>query len=358
MPVFNAAPFLDVSVGSVLAQTCPHWELILVNDGSSDDSPQRCAEFARTHANIRYVTQENAGPAAARNTGMRLACGEFIFFLDADDRLPPDALRDLLAVADAYDADMVLGNFMKQENDAPPVAQEAIFAPGGEPFKGDIRVLAGGDLLDYLRLFLNYPSNHLIVCHWARLYRRARIIEHELLVDTNMRLFEDLTFNLAFLGKVKRLVFVNRPVYVYILRTWHPSVSMTSGFDAARLTSDMCAFCRSVDDFLLDLGVTGTDAERVRCETRHALIHFAIVMIVRSCWQWYVGNRAGLYQQLHAFVSAPVLRASLSSYTPRPGNSRLLPLLMRLKWVRLLAVIAKRKGQRRYGKEKTPSHEV
>jgi hypothetical protein len=159
---------------------------------------------------------------------------------------------------------------------------------------------------------------------------------------------------LAFLGKVKSLVFVNRPVYVYLRRSQqHVSAGMAM-FDA----SDMCALYRSIDGFLSDLGITGTDAEQVRREARHTLVHYAIVHLVRACWQMNTDNRTHLYRQLHALVSAPVLRESLPCYAPRSGHSRLLPVLMRLKWVRLLAVIAKRKGQQRYGKPKVPNHEA
>jgi glycosyltransferase involved in cell wall biosynthesis len=354
MPVFNAVHFLDVSVGSVVAQTCPYWELILVDDGSSDDGLRRCAEFTRTYANIRCVAQENAGPAAARNTGVRFARGDFIFFLDADDRLLPDALHDLLAVADAHDADMVLGNFIKQENDDPPVTQAVVLAPGSEPFTGDVRVLAGNDLLGYFRRFLSHPANHLAGFCWARLYRRARIVEHGLRANESLRVLEDFAFNLAFLGKVKRFVFMNRPVYVHFRRNQHISASMVM-----LGASDLDTFYRNICNFLLDLGITDADAERVRREARHTLVHYAIVNLVYTCWQMYTaGNRAHFHRQLTALVSAPVLRESLPYYAPRSGHSRLLPLLMRLKWVRLLAIIAKKRGLQRYGKPKVPNHET
>ena len=349
MPVFNAAPFLGASVGSVLGQTVSGWELILVDDGSSDDSPRLCDEYARTHPNIHFLAQRNAGPSAARNAGVNAAHGEFVFFLDADDRLPPDALQHLLTTADEQHADIALGNFLKQENDGPLLPQPAIFAPGGKPFQGQVCELSGDNLLDYVRHFLNHPSNHLVSYCWARLYRRTLILQHGLSADENMHLFEDFAFNLAFLGKAKRLVFVNQPVYVYVLRNRHVSASMAM-LDAKRLAADMQAFCRAIDDFLGELGVGAACEEQVRREARHTLVHYAIIFIIRTCRQRIPETRARIDRELRAFLATPVLRAALPCYTPQPGNSRLLPLLMRLKLVRSLAVIAKIKGKQRYGK--------
>ncbi len=349
MPVFNAAAFLEESITSVIEQTEGNWELILVDDGSSDESPHLCAKYARTHANIRVVSQTNTGPSAARNAGVTIARGDYIFFLDADDRIPPDALHHLLSAAAANHADMVLGNFLKQENDSPPHPQPVVFSPDGEPFQGDTRILSEGALVDYVRHFLNHPSNHLVSYCWARLYRRALIVQHNLRADENMRLFEDFAFNLAFLGKAKRLIFVNQPVYVYVLRSHHMSASM-SILDARSLASDMQSFRRVIDTFMTELSVAKVLSAQVRLEVGHTLVHYAVIFIIRSCRQLAPETQARIYSQLRAFLSAPVLQESLSNYRPRQDNSRLLPILMKLKLVRLLAVMAKRKGDQRYGK--------
>ena len=300
-PVYNAAGFLAASVGSVLAQSIGDWELILVDDGSADDSLAVCKEYARTDPRIRVVAQANRGPAAARNAGVNAARGDSIF----------DA----------------------------------------EPFRGETKVLADGELLDYVRHFLHYPSNHLVSYCWARLYRRSLIVEHSLCADEDMRLFEDFAFNLAFLGKAKRLVFVNRPVYIYILRSGHASASMAL-LNAASLAADMQSFRQTIDAFMAEIGVANELAATVRREVGHTLVHYAIIFVVRTCRQLDSQNRAAILRELRRFVSSPVLRESLPLYTPRPGNSRLLPRLMKLKLVRLLAVMAQAKGNRRYGKPK------
>lgn len=86
MPIYNAADTLYASVLSVQAQTCRSWELILVDDGSSDDTLEIARELEAKDHRIRVVSQDNAGPAAARNAGIALANARIIAFLDADDR--------------------------------------------------------------------------------------------------------------------------------------------------------------------------------------------------------------------------------------------------------------------------------
>jgi len=89
VPCFNQASFLDEAIESVLAQTYPHFEVIVVDDGSTDNT----AEVASRHPGVRLVRQENRGLSAARNTGVRESSGDFLVFLDADDRLKPRALE-------------------------------------------------------------------------------------------------------------------------------------------------------------------------------------------------------------------------------------------------------------------------
>lgn len=91
MPAHNSAPFVDEAIRSVLRQTIEEWELIVVDDGSTDDTPRRLA--SHHDPRIRVIRQENAGASAARNAGAAAATAELVLFMDSDDRLRPDALQ-------------------------------------------------------------------------------------------------------------------------------------------------------------------------------------------------------------------------------------------------------------------------
>ena len=103
MPFLDGANYMREAVDSVLAQDFDDWELILVDDGSTDTSPAMAAEFARDHSNIRLVShpkRENRGLAASRIRGTEFATGKYLMFLDHDDVLFPDALSSMVQVLD------------------------------------------------------------------------------------------------------------------------------------------------------------------------------------------------------------------------------------------------------------------
>src|SRR5690242_15286562 len=100
IPCYNYARFLPDAVGSVLAQTFPNWELIVVDDGSTDATSTTARQLMARHPDrrMRVFQQPNAGPAAARNTGAERASGEYLLFLDADDMLAPTLLERTVAI--------------------------------------------------------------------------------------------------------------------------------------------------------------------------------------------------------------------------------------------------------------------
>lgn len=95
IPIYNASVFLKRCIDSVLKQTYQNFELILVNDGSSDDSGEICQHYAEKNSNIKYISKNNGGVSSARNIGFEHSCGDFICFIDADDWLEPIYIEKL-----------------------------------------------------------------------------------------------------------------------------------------------------------------------------------------------------------------------------------------------------------------------
>lgn len=110
VPVYQVKDYLRATLDSVLSQSYENWELILVDDGSSDGSGEICDEYAGKDTRIRVVHQQNQGVSAARNLGMELAEGEYLTFLDADDLIEKDYLRVLWQDAKEYGAAVVCCN--------------------------------------------------------------------------------------------------------------------------------------------------------------------------------------------------------------------------------------------------------
>lgn len=115
IPVYNMEQFVETCVDSVVAQTYPNIEIILVNDGSTDNSGILCSRIAEKHANVTLINQENCGVSVARNKGMQAAHGQHLTFLDADDTLLPNAIELLLDAANRVNADMAIGKISEKE---------------------------------------------------------------------------------------------------------------------------------------------------------------------------------------------------------------------------------------------------
>lgn len=107
IPVYNSEKYLSKCVESVLAQTYLNYEIVLINDGSVDNSAQMCDTYAEQYKNIRAFHKSNAGASSARNIGIKEATGKYIFFLDSDDWLEPTAFEKMITVAKKENADLV-----------------------------------------------------------------------------------------------------------------------------------------------------------------------------------------------------------------------------------------------------------
>ena len=112
-PVYQVEQYLPQCLDSILAQTYPHWELILVDDGSKDRSGEICEEYAKKDGRIRVIHTENRGAGAARNTGFAHATGEYVVFVDSDDYISENMIERLYMTIHKSKYDLVVCNFLR-----------------------------------------------------------------------------------------------------------------------------------------------------------------------------------------------------------------------------------------------------
>ena len=112
LPVYNVEKYIDACMESLLRQTMQDFELILVNDGSTDNSGKKCRDWCEKDSRIRLVEQENQGLSEARNSGLKIALGEYIAFIDSDDTVDEDYLKILYENAIKHDAQVSVCNYM------------------------------------------------------------------------------------------------------------------------------------------------------------------------------------------------------------------------------------------------------
>ena len=172
VPVYNAEKYLKRCVDSILKQDYPGFELILIDDGSTDGSAQICDAYAAQDTRIRVFHQENAGVSAARNLALDMAKGEYIQFLDSDDWVAPEATRLLVGSLERYDCDMVISDFYRVSGER--IAQ-----------KGDIEEEKVLSRQEFAACMIENPADFYYGVLWNKLYRRRIIEEHKIRMDTD-----------------------------------------------------------------------------------------------------------------------------------------------------------------------------
>lgn len=196
VPIYNIEKYLTQCIDSILSQTFTNFELILVDDGSTDLSGQICDNYSGSDSRVRVVHQENSGASGARNKGMSIALGEFIMFVDGDD-VVHDRMVDTLFDLAAEDVDVVsCGITDKQESiDAAIIASNSLIMSGEEAIQ---------DLL-YGKSVVSGPVCKLI----------NRRVLSDISFDESVKIAEDILFNVSYLLNVRKIIHVNSKLYFY-----------------------------------------------------------------------------------------------------------------------------------------------
>lgn len=198
MPCYQSGDTIEKSIRSVLEQTESDWELIAVNDGSTDHTAQELERLAAGDARIHVIHKENGGVSSARNAGIDASRGEWLFFLDADDLLTPDALETLLSMA-GDGLDIVCGAYAMRYID--------------EGNREEIHACAEGDLQIVLESLIRGDSALNSMC--ARLYRREMIVKRGIRAPLGVKVGEDVLFNLEAFAAARTYEMTSKVIYIY-----------------------------------------------------------------------------------------------------------------------------------------------
>ena len=214
VPVYKVEKYIRKCIESILNQTYKDFELILVDDGSPDDSGAICDEYAEQDSRIKVLHQRNAGQASARNAGLAVAKGEYISFVDSDDTVEPYMLEVLKEMFTTFGCDIAMcGHRLVQEN---------------EDFVSSVTEYQP-ELLDIESLW-NEIFGNLNNAVWNKLFKRELLDDIRFPLDLHHG--EDLIFNLEYLKKCKTGAINRIPCYNYLKRT--DSIT-TSAFSSKKI---------------------------------------------------------------------------------------------------------------------------
>lgn len=206
VPIYNVEKHVGPCIESILAQTQTDFEVIAVDDGSSDNSANKARAAAGDDARFRFVRRDNGGLSAARNTGLELARGEYVCFVDSDDRVAPTYLARLCATLEATGSPWVACGVMFCHADGREVAHPAIHGIPEPDWQeaGPVR----HDFSDWQEIVRHYPSA------WNKIYRRALI--GTMRFDEGLY-YEDHPFYYRYAKATDHMVHLPEPLYLHTL---------------------------------------------------------------------------------------------------------------------------------------------
>ena len=203
IPVYKVEKFLTRCLDSVLGQTLKEIEVILVDDGSPDNCGRICDEYAAKDKRVIVIHKKNAGVSAARNSGLEVASGEFVGFVDSDDYVAATMFEDMYRQAVLADAEMAMCQFVITDG----VTDELVHRSSGDDFE-----VLKFDNKKAFEIIADF-SCPVQVMVWNKLFKKELI--QNLCFDTNKRMAEDLEFLMRALFKSKTVVYVPYALYAY-----------------------------------------------------------------------------------------------------------------------------------------------
>lgn len=258
IPVYNAEKYVDKLLKDFMAQNLEKVEIILIDDGSKDNSFHICSEYAKKSESIVVVHQENQGASAARNKGIQLAQGNYIVFVDSDDSISPNYVENVCSICEKEQADLIqFDSYIKKA--------EEINIREFKLKEGYAR------LEDYYYYVLNQEVNE----PWDKAYKAEIIHNHDIVFDTNMTIGEDISLTLEFLRYVKK-VYVHHSANYYYERN---DAGICANAKLKHL-DDMELLCRNMKNFVSQMDLN----EQLECAANSAMLKgvFRTVGMIRN----------------------------------------------------------------------------
>jgi glycosyltransferase involved in cell wall biosynthesis len=282
---YNDAQHLPMAIRSVQRQTFRDIEILVVDDASTDSTPQVAQRLAEQDGRIRLLRldQNSGGCSRPRNVGVDAATGRYVLFLDSDDELPRRAVARLVAAAQGADADLACGRWVRRHHHPRRVI------PAHEELYARARVVAS--IADEPRLLYDSPA-------WNKLYRRTLITDNGLRFPEGM-LYEDLLFTTEAFCAANRIALVPDVVYIWHVRRQATSLSITNRGDT-RAWRDRLEAHRRIDAFLAEhkLGAALIEAKQRK------FVELDFVLFLRDLRQASAADRPDLFALATAYIAA------------------------------------------------------
>lgn len=317
VPIYNAEAYLKETLEALLSQTLEAYEIILVDNGSTDRSGEICSEYLRKHENIRCCSIEKRGPGCARNYGLSVARGRYIGFCDADDLPDREMYRTLRDSLRDFSADLALCDIYSERD-------QRRF---GFPWEGKRCFSGEGIEREFLpELIGNESDNDQKVPVWGSvvrcLYRREIIARHGICFPEELSFAEDLIFTLRYVVHCRKIYICDAALYWY--RCTPDSLMNSHSRYKENMFNERLKLVHCVEEVLS--GFRNDALLRKRLATTERC-YYAECVGNACCMR---GKRAGVrsYLKVREIVRAPEVVRAFARFDARGGRKRILYFLV------------------------------
>lgn len=221
VPIYKVEKYIKQCVESIIAQTNKDIEIVLVDDGSPDNCPAICDEYAKQDGRIIVVHKENGGLISARKAGLKASSGEYICFVDGDDWIEPDMYEHIANEVEKTKADCVITQFYFEYPDNPTKSDYKL---NHELYN---REEIEKDIFPTMLFDNKYYRFGIYPCCWTKVFKRELLEKHLFNTDNRIRMGEDIAFTYPCLMECQTIAFVDKALYHYRI---NPE-SMTKAYD-------------------------------------------------------------------------------------------------------------------------------
>lgn len=224
IPVYNTEKYLSKCIDSVLGSLYQDFEIILINDGSTDNSLRVCKHYCRRDNRVKLIEQENQGASVARNRGIAVSSGEWLVFVDSDDMISCDFLN-IVAKEQAGLVDLLIFNFAKSVKEFEGIIEEPERHITLYEEKDKLHII--GKMLEHGQLMEGYYTNLCSPC--GKAYRRSFLERYSIEFPVGIDMGEDILFNARCFANAKKYKYIPKTVYLYFVRIDSVTHSYISG---------------------------------------------------------------------------------------------------------------------------------
>ena len=202
IPIYNAEKYLKKTLDSICSQKYGNYEVLMINDGSTDNSEEICLNYANNNEKFKYFLKKNSGVSDTRNYGIQKSKGNYICFADADDMLDENYLIDFINTLKQYEADIVCCGIKKFRNES-------------KINKGHVKincetVFANNNYEKYNTLFSEYGGYV-----WNKIFKKDIIKKYDIRFSKDIYMCEDMLFLFQYIKHINKIAYINKKNYYY-----------------------------------------------------------------------------------------------------------------------------------------------